>query len=277
VLRLCAASSIPPVVPSTAELEDVEWAFPGLPVQRRLESIAYGRSAQEREIWRQLELICEEGGAGAFLRRTLEAAWRSSPGAFEYVLVRLVARLRAPQPDPVADLFEIPLAPGKTQTQWRDPADAAHRLDGLLSLMSDVPSDSKLEACAAYLSGRLPERRMVVFTVMAQTALYLDGAFNARGMSAIAISGQRPVSDRIVGDADVVLVTDGVVGALELPDEFDGVSYDLPVDPVRLELRWALLEQSSASPTMAVLRDESETDPTERKLLERLVGFDEAE
>ena len=102
---------------------------------------------------------------------------------------------------------------------------------------------------------------------MRQTAIYLGAALTAREVPTKVIDGAREPTDRtLAAEARVAVVTDAVLPAVELSKGFEGVSYDLPVNPSRLEARWSALSASAAEAVMAILVDASNTDAIEREL-----------
>lgn len=67
-----------------------------------------------------------------------------------------------------------------------------------------------------------------------------------------------------------MIVTDSVLPAVDLSPGFEGVSYDLPWDPMRMEARWANLGGGSGEAVMALIEDTSRVDRVERELALKL-------
>jgi hypothetical protein len=221
---------------------------------RRARVITYERSREEVSVHNRLNAVAKEFGADALTRSRLESAWRSSTSAFEFVLAR-----------------ELSL-PAHVSSKWSDRDGATTALQQLLAQVGETGRDSKLEAFLGYAESRIDATKLGVFTGMRQTALYLHAALESRAISACIIDGSRSSSDRIASEnARVVVVTDAVVPAVDLSG-FDGVSYDLPWEPTRVEARWASLGDVGDEVVMATLIDASSIDPIELRLARRVVA-----
>jgi hypothetical protein len=224
-------------------------------IPRRAEVISYERSREEVSVRNRVDVIEQEFGADAFTRSRLESAWRSSTSAFEFVLAR-----------------ELSLPP-YISSKWSDRDGAATALQQLLAQVGETGRDSKLEAFLIHAESRVETTRLAVFTAMRQTALYLHAALESRGIPASVIDGSRASSERIAPEnARVVVLTDAVVPAVDLSSGFDGVSYDLPWEPARIEARWASLGDVGEEAVMAILSDTAGIDPTELELARRIAA-----
>ncbi len=271
--RLCVVFGDARQQPQIPEgLELIVWDVGQLRrLPRRAEVISFTRSPEEISVRERLARIEEEFGADSLNRRTLESGWRSSTSAFEYVLVR-EASLLAPHdgkrsPDPVI----VALAQGRGGTAvrslWRDPGGAASALEQLAMQVADISRDSKLEALLTYIQSRLPTHKVTVFTAMRQTALYLEAALEAQDIPTSVIDGSRKANERTAReDAQVVVLTDAVVAAVDLAGQSLGVSYDLPWNPALLDARWSTLGEIDGEAVMAILTDDSGADSTEAEL-----------
>jgi hypothetical protein len=105
---------------------------------------------------------------------------------------------------------------------------------------------------------------------MLQTALYLEAALVERGHATTVFSGSTPHDERSGGTQHAAVVaTDAVVGALDLPEGFQGISYDLPFDPERMEARWLSLKGLRGQTLMATLVDLASVDEVEHRLVRK--------
>ncbi len=260
-----------PQIPEGLEL--IAWDVGQLRrLPRRTEVISFARSPEEISVREHLARIEEEFGADSFIRRTLESAWRSSTSAFEFVLARQASLLDAPHdekrsPDPVIVARSQELGGTGIRSRWSDPDGAASALEQLAMQVADISRDSKLEALLTYIQSRLPTHKVTVFTAMRQTALYLEAALEAQDIPTSVIDGSRKANERTAReDAQVVVLTDAVVPAVDLPGQSLGVSYDLPWDPTLLDARWSTLGEIDGEAVMAILTDDSGADATEAEL-----------
>jgi superfamily II DNA or RNA helicase len=270
--RLCAVSATWPQFPPN--LDVVTWAFePGRRIARRAAVVYYERSEEERRVRERLTQIQEEFGAGPIVRAALDSAWRSSASAFEYVLARQAGLLQSPyaEPKPTADPIlrerTEELAGATPRSAWADPDAAALALEDLLRHVGAIGRDSKLDAFLAHVGERGAGTTPVAFTAMRQTAIYLAAALGTQDVPTTVIDGAREPTDRnLAPDARMAVVTDAVLPALDLLGGVEGISYDLPVSPSRLEARWSALSASSGEVVMTVLVDASSADAMELDL-----------
>ena len=116
----------------------------------------------------------------------------------------------------------------------RAPAAATRRGECSAKIRSSMPF-------SATTPHKLP-RALVVFTVMRQTAVYLQSALASQSVTAAVIDGSRASDDRVapIGDP-IVIITHAVLPAIETINAHEGVSYDLPWNPQRIEARWSSL------------------------------------
>ena len=248
---------------------------------RRTEVISYRLTPEEISVHDRLQETAREFVADPVLRPTLESAWRSSLSAFQFVLAKLLGLLDSPH-DPTGSSDSVVL--GRTgqsdagkRSLWRDPDGAATALRQLATQVTEIGHDSKLEAFLAWAAGRQNETQIAVFTAMRQSALYLQAGLESQGSAASVIDGSRALDDRPPADlARIVIITDAVLPAVDLPSGFEGVSYDLPFDPRRMETRWSILRNGTEEAVMAVMIDETGTDALEQELAHRHALIDEA-
>lgn len=269
--RLCVASATWSHDPS--DLDVVTWSEPAQRVKRRAVVIHYERSEEERRVRERLAQIEEEFGADSRIRAGLDSAWRSSASAFEFVLARQTGLLEASRADvkssadPIVRERTGQLAGGSPRSAWSDPDSAARALEDLLRQVGAIGGDPKLEAFLAHIGKHGADTKIAAFTVMRQTAIYLEAALSAQDVPTTVIDGARPPTDRaLAAEARVVVVTDAVLSAVDFSSGFEGVSYDLPFNPSRLEARWSALGASTGEAVMAILVDASNTDVMEGEL-----------
>lgn len=270
--RLCAASAMWPVH-GELNLQHVTWEVEAPQrATRRVARIAYERSPEELHIRERLAAIEDEFGAGHHIRAALDTAWRSSASAFEFVLARQTSIIEVPvagakeSGDPIVRQRTEQTETGAPRRPWADPAGAALALQELLRDVGKLGQDSKLDAFLSYYAARAP-KVLAVFTTMRQTAVYLQSALVSQNVSAAVIDGARASDDRVVpSGAPIVIVTDAVLPAIETLDANEGVSYDLPWNPQRIEARWASLQPSEGEVVHAILDDVSHSDRVESEL-----------
>ena len=270
--RLCAASATWSHDPS--DLDVVTWeSEPAQRVTRRAAVIHYERSEEERRVRERLTRIEEEFGADSRIRAGLDAAWRSSASAFEFVLARQAGLLEASHldvkmaSDPIVRERSGHLAGEVPRSAWSDPDGAAHALEDLLRQVGAIGRDSKLEAFLTHVEQSSADTKIVAFTVVRQTAIYLEAALDARDVPTTVIDGARAPTDRtLAAEARVAVVTDAVLPAVDFSSGYAGVSYDLPFNPSRLEARWSALGASTGEAVMAILLDSSNADLVESEL-----------
>jgi hypothetical protein len=270
--RLCAVSATWSQYPPN--LDVVTWAIePTQRGTRRVAVVQYERSEDERRVRERLTQIEDEFGAERHIRASLDAAWRSSASAFEFVLARQAGLLEAshtetkPSADPILRERSSERAGGSPRSSWSDPDGAARALADLLRQVGAIGRDSKLEAFLTHVGHRDGDTKIVAFTVMRQTAIYLAAALAAQDVPTELIDGARqPTDRRLAAEARVAVVTDAVLPAVDFSFGFEGISYDLPLNPSRLEARWSALNASAAEAVMAILVDASHTDALERVL-----------
>ena len=273
--RLCATASSWKEIP--ANFSFIEWILQFDHHQRLAEPIQYRRNLPEIGIRQRLTEIEDEFGADRLVRASLDSAWRSSTSALEFVLARQVAALALSDSatSPPADYSQsLPQrsdsARALSRAQWANPLGANRALDDLLGAVGALRRDSKLEAFREHILERAAVRRIAVFTAMRQTAAYLHAALDGDELTVTVIDGSRPVKDRTSAAeiAQVAIVTDAVVPALELASGFEGCSYDLPGSARRLDARWATLDSGAGVAVMAFLFDSANADPVERRIAE---------
>ena len=231
--------------------------------ERRLVPIEYTRSPDELRVRELLTATEEQHGASESVCWVLDSAWRSSASAFEFVLARERNVLVHGRPD---------------DGEWADPAGAATAVAELLGEVSRIEQDSKLQAFLDYATTTPRESGLLVFTAMKQTALYLAGALEGRGVSVEVFHGSLPSEERVVqtnaaSDALVITVlTDAVLGALDTPAGPHGVAYDLPSSEARMEARWAMIRYAEGPVVMATPVDAARSDSVEQRLAKKY-GF----
>jgi superfamily II DNA or RNA helicase len=270
--RLCAASATGSVH-WASDLDLVSWEVQfAQRTARRVVSIQYERSPEEFRVRERLAALEDEFGADGHIRAALDAAWRSSASAFEYVLARQASVVGATvaisneSADPIVRERIRPTEEKTPRRTWTDPAGAAFALEQLLRDVGKLGQDSKLDAFLSYYAAQAP-RPLVVFTTMRQTAVYLQSALASQNAAAAVIDGARASDDRVAPNgASVVIVTDAVLPAIETLNAHEGVSYDLPRNPQRIEARWSSLQPSGGEVVLAILNDVSNADRVESEL-----------
>jgi hypothetical protein len=271
--RVCAASAT--WSPNLPGFDVVTWAAePARRVRRRVTVIQYERSEEERQVRDRLAHIEGEFGADSLARASFDSAWRSSTSSFEFVLARHAALLESlkadakSSADPTVRARTGQLTGESPHARWSDPDGAARALKELLHLVGAIGRDSKLEAFRAHVGQRGADSKIAVFTAMRQTAIYLAAALD---VPTSVIDGARaPIGGIPTAEARVVIITDAVLPAVDLSSGFEGVSYDLPFDPMRMEARWANLGASTGEAIMAWLEDASHVDRVEHDVARKL-------
>lgn len=158
--------------------------------------LQYERSEEERRVRDRLAQIEEEFEADSRVRASFESAWRSSASAFEFVLARHTALLESPsagtksRADPIVLERSARIAGELPHAGWSNPDGAARALIDLLREVGAIERDSKLEAFLAHVGQPHTDSKIVTFTAMRQTAIYLAVALDIPTVSSMVLGRQ---------------------------------------------------------------------------------------
>lgn len=274
-------------------LEAVIWARKNRETSPRFQTVInYVRTAEEQELYRRLAEFLAVQTNDSLIKNTIERAWRSSIISLEQVLLRALSRLEMvnstlkppgfkPLPSFIPSARSDQLSSGDQAEKgpvWLDDAAAAEGIDLLLRHISELHSDSKLEAVLATIEYRREQGATLpsVVTEMRETAVYIDQALNSRGRESVRIDGQQTALQRSRASCavgEIVVATDAGLRGFAL--EADTIlNYDLPRSRIRMEERWGRIDRIGREQpvTMLALRDTSAVDNVEEGLL-RLHGY----
>ena len=277
----------------TDRFKAVPWARKNPATSPRFQTIiSYERTLEEQQLYLRLREFLGVQTNDSFMRDVIERAWRSSAISLEQVLLRARSLLEIgkstvgrPEFGPWPSLSPLvrsgqPSSGDRADSPqvWIDSAGAAAGMDLLLRLISELRSDSKLEAMLAAIEHRREHGTALpsVFTEMRETAIYVDEALNSRDQVSVRVEGEQTDLERAraIGTAGAIVVaTDAGIQGFELATDTI-LNYDLPRSRIRMQHRWGRIDRIGREQpaTMLAIRDTSEVDPIEDELL-RLHGF----
>jgi hypothetical protein len=274
-------------------LEAVPWALKNRDTSPRFQTvISYQRTPEEQQLYLRLTEFLSVQTVHSLMRDVIERAWRSSIISLEQVLLRARSQLdvgnSAVRRPGFGTWFSIdPLMRSDHSSSrdradrppvWLDSAAAAAGMDSLLHHISELGSDSKLEAMLTAIKNRREHGASLpsLVTEMHETAIYLDQALSSRDQVSVRADGRQTALERAqaFGSADpIVVATDVGLQGFELPADTI-LNYDLPRSRIRMQQRWGRIDRIGREQpaTMLALRDTSEVDAVEDELL-RLHGY----
>jgi superfamily II DNA or RNA helicase len=273
----------------------------------RWKVVAYTRGADEVQFLSRFMGLLPElekaYGGNRFLIHLLTQRAASSRFAIEQSLQRLRSTLRRAiegtgavlgesseaQTEPDLDAEEdelVELTTPENASQGADKSAVLAAVEYCLEALDGVSTDEKLNALRRLIRliletqpGLMP--KICIYSIYADTAVYLDAAVEELGISSCKVTGTTPFADRqavierFLERGGLLIGTDaGLSVGTDLLAVTHVIHYDLPSNPAVLEQRRGQFERygRDAPCTMYVLRDESGVMPRDSRLIDTVTS-----
>jgi superfamily II DNA/RNA helicase len=180
----------------------------------------------------------------------------------------------------------VELTTPENPSQGADKSAVLAAVEYCLEALDGVSTDEKLNALRRLIRliletqpGLMP--KICIYSIYADTAVYLDAAVEELGISSCKVTGTTPFADRqavierFLERGGLLIGTDaGLSVGTDLRAVTHVIHYDLPSNPAVLEQRSGRFERygRDAPCTMYVLRDESGVMPRDSRLIDTVTS-----
>ena len=232
----------------------LDWSGRPLLMEREIRTIPFEPSPEEKAFSQFLLEALEPLQSGSVTAKFVADVLMRRTGSSLYAIEESLRRYASVSVVGAKVDFDEPDEWSESEGEVRE-AGASDLLDSrvvatALKLLEDISQDSKFKACMDLLEVlKVSSRSVVIFTDFADTAEYLGGRFNERGLAAYVVTGKLTIDERYLTikrasqDPGVLVLTSAVTEGTALQFTNQAVHYDLPLTAYGLLQRFGRIER----------------------------------